>query len=272
MPFALAALLGDEPRPGFRQEIPGQRELFEWPCIWDIDIGGLNLCVNRVVLLEFLAMVVVAVFFMVAFRRPRVVPGGAQNVMEGIYDYITRDIVHGVLGTKGLVWQPYLMALFLFVFVLSLFEVIPGLQFPLSSRIAVPLFLALGSWTLYHYAGIREKGFRGYIKDTLFPSGVPWFAYPILTPIEFATAMVLRPFTLAIRLFANFFAGHYLLVVFFVGAAYLLAQPLTIPFALGAVLMSVFLVGLEIFIAAVQAYVFTILTAVYISLSVSHDH
>ena len=86
------------------------------------------------------------------------------------------------------------------------------------------------------------------------------------------TALVIRPVTLAIRLFANFFAGHLLLTVFFFGAAYLIAEPPTIPFAVAAIVMSVLLVGLEIFIAAVQAYVFTLLPAVYISLSVSHEH
>jgi F-type H+-transporting ATPase subunit a len=84
--------------------------------------------------------------------------------------------------------------------------------------------------------------------------------------------VVLRPATLAIRLFANFFAGHVLLTVFFVGTAYLVANPITFTFSLGALLLSVLLVGLEIFIAAVQAYVFTLLTAVYITLSVSQEH
>ena len=105
----------------------------------------------------------------------------------------------------------------------------------------------------------------------MFLTGVPKFAYIILTPIELITALVLRPVTLALRLFANF-AGHLLLVVFFVGTAYLVASPPTIPFAAAAFVLSVFLVGLEVFIALVQAYVFTILTAVYIQLSVSHEH
>jgi F-type H+-transporting ATPase subunit a len=134
------------------------------------------------------------------------------------------------------------------------------------------MVLALGSWLVYNGAGIREKGFFGYFKDVMFPPGIPKAAYVLLTPIELITALVLRPATLAIRLFANFFAGHVLLAVFFVGTAYLVAQPLTIPFGAAALALSVLLVGLEIFIAAVQAYVFTLLTAVYITLSVSHEH
>src|SRR5207249_6948173 len=113
------------------------------------------------------------------------------------------------------------------------------------------------SWLIYNGAGIREKGFFRYFKDVMFPPGIPKAAYVLLTPIELLTALVLRPATLAIRLFANFFAGHVLLTVFFLATAYLVALPLTIPLAAASLALSVFLVGLEIFIAAVQAYVFT---------------
>jgi F-type H+-transporting ATPase subunit a len=169
-------------------------------------------------------------------------------------------------------WQPYLTILFIFALIISWFEVVPLVQFPVSSRIAIPLILATGSWLVYNYAGIKKKGFVGYFKAVMFPPGVPKPAYVLLTPIELITALILRPATLAIRLFANFFAGHVLLTVFFVATAYLVASPATIPLAIPALVLSVFLVGLEIFIAAVQAYVFTLLTAVYITLSVSEEH
>lgn len=266
----LGALLPQ--REGFNEGLPTVEELFEWPCLVDFELGGVNLCINRVVLLEFLVVAVVAAIFLIAFRKPRVVPRGAQNLMEGVYDIVAKDVVESVLGRKGLRWQPYLTLLFVLTFLVSLMEVIPGVHFPLSSRIAVPAVLAIGSWLVYNYAGIKEKGFFGYWKDVLFPSGVPVAMYIIVTPIELMTALVLRPVTLALRLFANFFAGHLLLVVFFLGTAYLVASPPTIPFAVAAFVLSVFLVGLEVFIALVQAYVFTILTAVYIQLSVSHEH
>jgi F-type H+-transporting ATPase subunit a len=257
-------------RAGF--EPPTVNELYQWPCIVHFSLGGVNLCINKVVILEFAVAALTAGLFLYAFRRPRVVPRGTQNVMEAIYDFVARDVIEGVLGRQGVVWQPYLTALFFFALFVSLFEVVPFVQFPVSSRIAVPMVLALGSWLVYNGAGIREKGFFGYFKDVMFPPGIPKAAYVLLTPIELITALVLRPATLAIRLFANFFAGHVLLAVFFVGTAYLVAQPLTIPFGAAALALSVLLVGLEIFIAAVQAYVFTLLTAVYITLSVSHEH
>jgi F-type H+-transporting ATPase subunit a len=259
-------------REGFRKTIPSKEELFNWPCIVNFKVGGLNLCINRTVLLEFLATAVVAVLFLVAFRRPSVVARGLQNVVEALYEFITRDVVQAVMGREGRVWEPYLMVLFAFAFAVSILEVIPGLQFPVSSRIAVPGFLALGSWLIYNYAGIKKKGFFGYFRDVMFPPGVPWPAYFLLTPIELATALVLRPFTLAIRLFANFLAGHVLLVVFLLATAYLIALPITIPFAVGALAMAVMVVALEIFVAAVQAYVFTILTAVFINLATAEEH
>jgi F-type H+-transporting ATPase subunit a len=257
-------------RPGF--EPPTVDDLYQWPCIVHFSPFGVNLCINKVVILEFAVAALTALVFILAFRRPKVVPRGGQNLMEAIYDFVARDVVEGVLGAKGVVWQPYLTTLFVFALFVSLLEVFPGIQFPVSSRIAIPIVLAVGSWLIYNGAGIREKGFVGYFKGVMFPPGIPKPAYVLLTPIELVTALILRPATLAIRLFANFFAGHVLLAVFFVGTAYLVAQPATIPFGAAALALSVLLVGLEIFIAAVQAYVFTLLTAVYITLSVSHEH
>ncbi|HEY7280662.1 MAG TPA: F0F1 ATP synthase subunit A [Actinomycetota bacterium] len=273
--FGLANLQGLLPvlvaRAGFKDSIPSVNELYQWPCIWHI--GGTTLCINRVVILEFVAAALAALVFILAFRRPRIVPRGGQNAMEALYDFVASDVVEGVIGRReGAVWQPYLSILFLFALIISFFEVIPVIQFPVSSRIAIPLILATGSWLVYNYAGIKKKGFFGYFKAVMFPPGVPKPAYVLLTPIELITALILRPATLAIRLFANFFAGHVLLTVFFVATAYLVALPATIPLAIPALVLSIFLVGLEIFIAAVQAYVFTLLTAVYITLSVSEEH
>ncbi len=259
-------------RPGFQESLPTTNDLYQWPCIVNIHIGGLNLCINKVVILEFVVVAVVAGLFIWAFGKPRLIPRGAQNVMEAIYDFVARDVIEGVIGKAGLVWHPLLMVMFVYTFFISLLEIVPAVQFPISSRIAVPLILAMTSWAIYNYAGIKAKGFGAYFKGVMFPPDVPKFAYVLLTPIELVTVVVLRPATLAIRLFANFFAGHVLLTVFFVGTAYLVANPITFSFSIGALVLSVMLVGLEIFIAAVQAYVFTLLTAVYITLSVAKEH
>jgi F-type H+-transporting ATPase subunit a len=120
-------------------------------------------------------------------------------------------------------------------------------------------------------AGIRYQG-PGYFKNVLFPPGIPKPIYILLTPIEFVSTFLVRPLTLSVRLLANMMAGHLILAIFFLGTAYLLAKPSTIPFAVPAFALSVALVGFEILVAVLQAYIFTILTAVYISGAVHPEH
>ncbi len=260
----LAAVLGAQ--EGFK--FPPTEEIFHGDCL----VGSGTLCLNRTSLLLLLVFALLTALLVAASYRPRLIPGPMQSAAEVIYGFVRRDIVHGVIGPDGDRYTPYLTSLFLFAFLASFIEVVPGIQFPVTSRMALPAALALISWGIYNYAGIRAKGLWGYFKGIMFPPGVPKPLYIIVTPIEFAAALILRPFTLAIRLFANFFAGHLLLVVAFVGAAYLVGNPLTIPWALVALLGGVLGIGLEIFIAAVQAYVFALLTAAYIRLSTVEEH
>lgn len=262
-----AALLAA--RPGFKA--PDANELFNWPCIVNLKVGW-NLCINRTVLLMFLAVIVILVLFLRAFRRPKLVPTGMQNVMEALVEFMRKDIAIDVIGPAGVVWVPFLTTMFVFIFVLSMFEVVPILQFPVTSRSAIPILLAGVCWVIYNAAGIKAKGFGGYLKSVMFPPGVPKPIYIILTPIEFLSTIVIRPFTLAIRLFANLFAGHLLLATFYVATAYLIAPQITAAFSVASFAMTVFLTGLEIFVSVIQAYVFTILTAVYIAGAVSSEH
>ncbi len=261
---SLAVVLAEQ--KGF--SFPPTEEIFHGDCL----VGSGTFCLNRTSILFLLVSALLTVLLIAASSRPRLIPGAMQSAAEAIYGFVRRDIVHGVIGPEGDRYTPYLTSLFLFAFLASLIEVIPGIQFPVTSRMALPAALALISWGIYNYAGIRAKGLGGYLKGIMFPPGVPKPLYVIVTPIEFAAALILRPFTLAIRLFANFFAGHLLLVVAFVGAAYLVGNPLTIPWALVALLGGVIGIGLEIFIAAVQAYVFALLTAAYIRLSTVEEH
>jgi F-type H+-transporting ATPase subunit a len=266
---ASGSLLFADPREGFQQALETPEEIFHGECV----IGSGSLCLNRTSLLFFLVFAVIAVVLIAATTRARVVPGRLQTSVESIYDFIRRDVVIGVIGPEGERYTPYLASLFLFVFVASLIEVIPAVQFPVTSRMALPALLAIVSWLIYNYAGIRAKGAWGYLRGIMFPPGVPKPLYVIVTPIEFAAALILRPFTLAIRLFANFFAGHLLLVVAFVGTAYLLGSASVIKaFAAISLVGGVVGVALEIFIAAVQAYVFALLTAAYIRLATVEEH
>ena len=257
-------------RAGFK---PPTTEDFVWPCIGPhLRVFGASACVNKEVLLMFLAGLIVVGLFVGAFRKPKLVPTGLQNVMEVVIDFVQNGIVLEVVGQQGLPYVPYLTTLFFFVFVGNVFGIIPGLQFPVNSRMAMPLFLAVLSWILFNVAGIRRHGWGGYSKMVLFPSGVPWPMYILVTPIEFVSTIIVRPITLSVRLLANMIAGHLLLTIFYLGTAYLLQPSITALFAGASLLMAIFLTGLEIFVAILQAYVFTILTAVYIAGAISAEH
>ena len=255
-------------RAGFQKTLETPEEIFHGKCI----VGSGTLCLNRTSILMLGVFAALTFLLIAATSRPQLVPTGLQNAVESIYGFVKRDIVFGVIGPDGERWSPYLTNLFLFAFVASFLEVIPGIQFPVSSRMGLPMVFAILSWIIYNYAGIRAKGLGGYLRGIMFPPGVPKLLYVIVTPIEVTAALFLRPFTLAIRLFANFFAGHLLLVVAFVGTDYMLHNPATAAFAAVSLAGSILLIGLELFIAAVQAYVFALLTAAYIRLSTVEEH
>jgi F-type H+-transporting ATPase subunit a len=267
--FARLQVFLAAPRKGFQDTLESPQEIFHGKCI----VGSGTFCLNRTSILILLVAAVLSALLIAASARPRLIPGGLQSAAEAIYGFVRRDIVIGVMGPEGERYAPYLTSLFLFAFLASLCEVIPGIQFPITSRMAIPALLAILSWGIYNYAGIKAKGFGKYLKGIAFPPGVrPKAIYVLVTPIEVIAALFLRPLTLAIRLFANFFAGHLLLVVAFVGTAYLVGSAATAPFAVLTLVGGVIGIGLEIFIAAVQAYVFALLTAAYIRLSTVEEH
>ncbi len=252
-------------------QAPGTEE-FEWPAIWTIHLGGFELGINRSALLMVVAMLCVLAVFLLAFRRPAVVPRGFQNLVEVGVEFVRRNIILEVIGREGLRFFPYLTTLFFFIFFGNVFGIIPVFGFPVTSRIALPAFLALTAWALFNWVGIREQGLRGYLRSTLFPPGIPWPLYVLITPIEFVSTILVRPVTLSVRLFANMVAGHLILLVFFLGTAYLAGQLATAVFAVPAFVMAVALVGFELLVALLQAYIFTILTAVYLAGALEPEH
>jgi F-type H+-transporting ATPase subunit a len=137
---------------------------------------------------------------------------------------------------------------------------------------ALPGFLAIVTWGLFNWVGIRSQGPGYYLKGLVWPPGVPWYMLPLIAPIEFVSTILVRPLTLSVRLLANMIAGHLILGVFFAGTVYLLAQPKTLLFGVGAGLMSIALVAFELLVAFLQAYIFTILTAVYLAGALEPEH
>ena len=264
---ALGAILG----------VPFERPTthdFIWPCFgWSpsIRIAGVTFCFNFILLLLVIAFLLTILFFFIGLRRPKIVPGKFQAAVETGIEFIRNQIVMQMIGPEGLRFLPYLTALFFFIFFGNILEVVPGIGFPLNSRLAFPLVLALPSWVLYNYVGIKKHGFGGYMKLVLFPPGAPKLLYILLTPIEFFSVIVLRPITLTVRLFANMVAGHFLLAVFFLGSLALLTG---FPYILGVVsfAVGVVLVGFEIFVASLQAFIFAVLTASYIGGALAEEH
>jgi F-type H+-transporting ATPase subunit a len=148
---------------------------------------------------------------------------------------------------------------------LNIMGIVPPILFPVTSRMAYPAMLALIAWIIYNAIGIRNQGFFGYFKNMMFPPGVPKPIYIILAPIEFISTVVVRPLTLAVRLFANMVAGHLILAVLFIGTAVFIDSGIgrvafILPFAFGTIMTA-----FEIFVAGMQAFIITILTAVYIA-------
>ncbi len=263
---AVASMLA-EPRAGF--EAPGVDE-FKWPCIWRV--FGNTACINKVVLLYFLGALTVFLLFYFAFRKPKIVPTGLQNLMEVAVDFVRNQIILEVIGPAGLTFLPYLVTLFVFVFLTNVFGIIPFIQFPATSRMAIPAFLAILTWVLFIAVGIRTQGLGHYFKGVLFPPGIPWPIYILLTPIEFVSVFLIRPVTLSVRLLANMIAGHLLLAIFFGGTAYLIVVAQTAVFGLASFALGLALTGYELFVALLQAYIFTILTAVYLAGSLEPAH
>jgi F-type H+-transporting ATPase subunit a len=139
------------------------------------------------------------------------------------------------------------------------------------SEIAFPAALMIMVYITYNVIGIRRQGLLGYFRN-MIPSGVPWYVLPILAPVEILQYVVVRPFTLAVRLFANMFAGHILLSVFTIASWYLLGLGVQLIFSVTSFVLVFVLTAFEMLIQALQAYIFTILTAQYIGDSMAAGH
>lgn len=237
-------------------------------------IGELG--VTKSMLLIALSAVLIIGMTYAASRRAAVVPGRLQFAGEYVYDFVRNGIARDSIGTRDFMkFVPYLFALFLFVFVNNYYGVIPFLQFPSFSRISYVYGLAALSWLIYNGVGIAKHGFFGYLKHQTVPSGMKGPILVLLIPLEFLSNILVRPATLALRLFANLFAGHLLLILFSTGAAYLVFESDKLAYAPVGVLslvLGVLVSFLELLVMFLQAYVFTLLSAMYIGGALADEH
>jgi F-type H+-transporting ATPase subunit a len=156
--------------------------------------------------------------------------------------------------------------------VCNLFGITPLVNFPVTSRMAIPFFLALLTWFIFVIMGFLRNGF-GYLRGIVWPSSVPLALRPLVGLIDFFSTFLLRPLTLAVRLFANMVAGHMLLSVLLVGGLIFMAE-LNVKSVLGVLwfALGIPIFAFEVFVAVLQAYIFTLLAAVYIQLSLHPEH
>jgi F-type H+-transporting ATPase subunit a len=232
---------------------------------------------NKIGLIAVAAAVIGCVVFLLAGNKnPAVAPTGVRNLAESTVEFIEDGIIMPTMGKDGLGWTPFLLSLFLFIYLCNVPGIIPLLQMPATARIAIPAFLAVMVWVIFNAVGIKHQGVGGYLKSTLFPPGVPKALYILVTPIEFISTIIVRPFSLTVRLFANMLAGHILLVTFALLTQSLITAQTKVlflkPMAVLPFGMLVFLTAFEVLVAFLQAYIFTILTAVYIGGATHPEH
>jgi F-type H+-transporting ATPase subunit a len=229
--------------------------------------------VTKFTVMVWIAVACIIVYFLVSYRRPRLVPTKAQWLAESLYGFGRDGISREMIGHEGIPFAPYITTLFTFVLVINLFGIIPFFQISPASHIAFPAALALITWVLYNWVGVRRHGFVGYFKLMTMPPAPLWLM-PLLLPLEFLSNFILRPFTLSIRLFANMFAGHFILLVFTLGGFMLASSGAVFvkPLSVVSWLMAIAITFLELLVAALQAYVFAMLTALYVQQSLAEEH
>lgn len=244
----------------------------------DFDLPGIfgSEVTKPMVLVVLSAIIIVGLFYAMA-RPAAVVPGRLQFAGELAYGFVRNTIARDNIGSRDFMrFVPYLFTVFLFVLINNLYGVVPVLQFPTMSHIGYPAAIAGMTWLIYNGVGIKRHGFLGYLKHETVPPGVPSWILVLLVPLEFFSNIVVRPFTLTLRLFATMFAGHLLVILFALGSEYLILHytPAAVGFTAGffSGLLAIGVSFLDMLIMFLQAYVFTLLSAMYIGEALADEH
>lgn len=235
-------------------------------------IAGLEF--NRITVVRLISTVALLLIFWLGTRKMKVVPGRFQSVVEMGLDFVRVNISEDLLGRKdGRRFLPLLTSIFFMVLFFNITGIIPFLNIAGTAIIGTPLVLAIVAYIAFIYAGVKKSP-KNFFRNALFPPGVPWFLYILVTPIEFVSTFILRPITLTLRLLMNMVVGHLLLVLFFTGTAFFIFNLSGLWSLFGVVTFAFgFAFSLfEILVAVLQAYVFALLTAVYIQLAVAEEH
>ena len=239
-----------------------------------IFFDGTPLEVNRIILVRILTALVLCTVFVLAARSARLVPGRGQNVAEMALDFVRVNIAQETLGHNARRFVPMLTTIFFAILFFNITGVVPFLNIASTSLIGMPIVLALWVYLMYLAVGVKKFGLGGYLRNSLFPPGLPKVLYVLITPIEALQVFVFRPATLALRLTANMIAGHLILVLCFSATSFFLfeANGAMKAFAAVSFAAGIAFTLFEILVALLQAYVFTLLSAVYLNMAVEEEH
>ena len=231
--------------------------------IVDLNFLGVDIQITNGIAMLFIVTFSLILFLHLLTKSLSVKPSKKQVVAEGLYNFILGMISSNVNYVNKKKLFPLVFSLFTFILFSNLFGVIPY-SFTITSHISLTLSIASIVFLAMVIIGIKRKGLAGYFAFFI-PSGVPVFIAPLIFLIEFLTYLI-RPFTLALRLTANMIAGHTMLKVI---AGFVVAMG---AFGLIPVVFMSLLTGFEIFVACLQAYIFSMLTCIYINEALSTEH
>jgi F-type H+-transporting ATPase subunit a len=235
-----------------------------------------NTPITRTIFLFFLAALVVIGILYFAYRKQNVLRSKFQTAVDAITGFVRDEVAVGIIGPEGTKYFPYLLSIFMFILVGNLFEVTPLINFPITSRMAIPGFLAIVTYLIFVIVGFAKNGFS-YLGDIVWPKSVPVAMRPLVGLIEFVSYFAIRPFSLAVRLLANMVAGHVMLSLLLVTGWVFMTAFGDVSVAKQGAGVLWFILGLgiyvfEILVSVLQAYIFTLLSAVYIQTSVHPEH
>jgi F-type H+-transporting ATPase subunit a len=264
-----AATTAAESGEGFTAPGPAN---FQYPALFEV--AGVE--VTKPIVQLFLGALLVFGFLYLASRSRSLVPSRLQFAGESAYGFVRNGVGRDIIGSHDFQkFVPYLVALFFFILANNIFASIPFIQFPTFSRASMAYALAALSWLIYNGVGMAKHGPLGYLKLQCVPSGVSPVMYPLLVPLEFFSNILVRPVTLALRLFANMFAGHLLLILFATGGLYLIDEyggAVGVVSGVAAWVLAIAISFLELLVQFLQAYVFVLLNAMYIQGALADEH
>lgn len=247
---------------------PSIEEFFPEPFLF----AGTPFAMNRVILVRLISVLAITIIFVLYAKRAKLIPGRVQLTVELLLEFVQKQIGDEILGKdKAPKYMPMLATLFIGILFMNITGILPGLQIASTSVIGMPLIYALFAYFGFIIAGIKSQGFGHFFKAQLMPAGVPKPIYIIMTPIEFISTFIVRPATLVVRLLANMVSGHLLLVLCFSAthALYLSMGGATgVAFGSLTLFAGIAFIAFELLVAVLQAYIFALLAAVYISLSI----